>query len=130
MLESLHERDDQVSQLEARLAELRSAVATRDSHIMKLGVDLDATIREIRHGQLDLEFQRLKLEEQYRENHELEQSTLRLQASIEEKTFDATHAAIDFGRTFQGGPMGDPERLRMTGSLPWTLRRGRLQAIN
>eukprot|EP00913_Durusdinium_trenchii_P029156 g27332.t3 len=98
LTQALAERDQEVKALEARFQELQADLSAKDKRVAELGGELDATLREVRHRQLDLEFQQLKLEE---------------------------HAALeaDMSRyTPRGG-------LQAQGTLPWTLRKGRLPAV-
>jgi len=122
---ALHERDQEVKALEARLAELNSDLSSKDKRVADLGGELDATMREVRHRQLDLEFQQLKLEEKVRSNAELEQAQRALTARVEEASLHARHAALeaDMGRYTPRGSM------RAQGSLPWTLRKNRFPAV-
>lgn len=123
--QALAERDQEVKALEARFAELQADLSTKDKRVAELGGELDATLREVRHRQLDLEFQQLKLEEKVRYNTELEQAQRVLSARVEEASLQARHAALeaDMNRyTPRGG-------MHAQGSLPWTLRKGRLPAV-
>jgi hypothetical protein len=74
----------------------------------------------VRHRQLDLEFQQLKLEERTRCNNDLEQAHRSLTARVEDANRDSRHAAldVDLGRT-------TPRSARVQGSLPWMLRKNR-----
>eukprot|EP00931_Biecheleriopsis_adriatica_P102755 TRINITY_DN77690_c0_g1_i1.p1 TRINITY_DN77690_c0_g1~~TRINITY_DN77690_c0_g1_i1.p1 ORF type:complete len:265 (-),score=66.87 TRINITY_DN77690_c0_g1_i1:154-873(-) len=124
--QALMERDQEVKALEARLSSLNADLSAKDRQVMELGGELDAVLREVRHRQLDLEFQQLKLEEKVRGNAELEQAQRALTARVEEASLNARHAALeaDMGRyTPRGG------NLRAQGSLPWTLRKNRLPAV-
>ncbi|CAJ1338993.1 unnamed protein product, partial [Effrenium voratum] len=108
-----------------RLAELQADLSAKDKKVSELGGELDVTMREVRHRQLDLEFQQLKLEEKVRNNAELEQAQRVLTARVEEATLQARHAALeaDLGRYTPRGA------LHAQGTLPWTLRKGRLPAV-
>jgi len=125
LTQSLHERDQEVKALEARLAELQAELSSKDKRVSDLGCELDSTMREVRHRHLDLEFQQLKLEEKVRSNAELEQAQRVLTARVEEASLHARHAALeaDMGRYT---PRGD---MRAQGSLPWTLRKNRFPAV-
>jgi len=117
----LAQRDQEVKGLEANLSELQDLLFTKDRRIMSLNSELDAVIREVRHRQLDLEFQQLKLEERVRSNNELEQAQRTLTARAEDANRDARHAAldIDLGRSM-------PRSARsVQGSLSWMLRKNR-----
>lgn len=135
----LAERDHEVRALEARLEALQAELAVKDQHVAELGGELDATVREVRHKQLDLEFQQLKLEERIRGNAELEQTQRNLMVRVEEASLNARHAALDLEMARSGSASGAaPEgfaagamspgvmtprgALRAQGSLPWTLR--------
>lgn len=123
---ALTERDQEVKALEARLAELNGDLSSKDRQVMELGGELDSVLREVRHRQLDLEFQQLKLEEKVRSNAELEQAQRALTSRVEEASLNARHAALeaDMGRYTPRGT-----NLRAQGSLPWTLRKNRLPAV-
>lgn len=99
---ALKDRESEAVVLGARLKELRAALTAKDKRMESSSADLDATIREVRHRQLDLEFQQLKLEERVRANSELENSQRQLTAHVEEASLTARHAAIDIDacRTF------------------------------
>jgi len=73
-------------------------------------------MREVRHRQLDLEFQQLKLEERVRSNAELEQQQRHLAVCAEEASLSARHAAIDAAAM-------TPRSFRAQGQLPWVLRK-------
>ncbi|CAK9021250.1 unnamed protein product [Durusdinium trenchii] len=125
LTQALAERDQEVKALEARFQELQADLSAKDKRVAELGGELDATLREVRHRQLDLEFQQLKLEEKVRNNAELEQAQRALSARVEEASLQARHAALeaDMSRyTPRGG-------LQAQGTLPWTLRKGRLPAV-
>jgi len=125
--QALAERDQEVKALEQRFAELQADLSTKDKRVAELGGELDSTLREVRHRQLDLEFQQLKLEEKVRYNTELEQAQRMLSARVEEASLQARHAALeaDMSRyTPRGG-----SSMHAQGSLPWTLRKGRLPAV-
>mmetsp|Transcript_68650 Transcript_68650/g.128064 ORF Transcript_68650/g.128064 Transcript_68650/m.128064 type:complete len:272 (+) Transcript_68650:112-927(+) len=117
----LAERDQEVSKLEAQLAELQEVLASKDKRVAELGADLDTVVREVRHRQLDLEFQQLKLEERVRSNTELEQVQRKLAAQVEEVSLNARHAALEADSTKTTGAMS-PRSVRVQGTLPWTLR--------
>lgn len=121
LAKALGDRESEVLALEARLGELRAALTAKDKRMEFLSTNLDATIREVRHRQLDLEFQQLKLEERVRANSELENSQRQLTAQVEEASLTARHAAIDVDacRT-------TPRAVRVQGSLPWTLRKSKV----
>ncbi|CAE8716858.1 unnamed protein product [Polarella glacialis] len=125
LTQALTERDQEVKALEARLTSLNSELAQKDTRAAVLGNELDTTLREVRHRQLDLEFQQLKLEERVRNNAELEQAQRVLSARVEEATLNARHAALeaDMGRY-------TPRTMRAQGSLPWTMRKNRLPMGN
>jgi len=116
----LAQRDQEVKGLEARLAELQDQLSVKDRRVMDLNGELDCAIREVRHRQLDLEFQQLKLEERVRSNNELEQAHRSLTARVEEANRDTRHAAldVDLARSL-------PRSARVQGSLPWMLRKNR-----
>ncbi|CAE7767564.1 unnamed protein product, partial [Symbiodinium sp. CCMP2592] len=122
LTQALAERDQEVKVLEARLAELQTDLSQKDKHVAELGGELDATLREVRHRQLDLEFQQLKLEEKVRNNAELEQAQRVLTARVEEASLQARHAALDEDMS-RYTPRGG---MHAQGTLPWTLRRSRL----
>jgi hypothetical protein len=116
----LAQRDHEVKGLEARLAELQDQLSVKDRRVMDLNGELDCAIREVRHRQLDLEFQQLKLEERVRSNNDLEQAHRSLTARVEEANRDTRHAAldVDLARSL-------PRSARVQGSLPWMLRKNR-----
>lgn len=116
----LAQRDQEVKGLEARLAELQDQLSVKDRRVMDLNGELDCAIREVRHRQLDLEFQQLKLEERVRSNNDLEQAHRSLTARVEEANRDTRHAAldVDLARSL-------PRSARVQGSLPWMLRKNR-----
>jgi len=118
----LSERDKEVQALEAKLAGLNSELGAKDQRMAELSGELDAAVREVRHRQLDLEFQQLKLEERVRSNAELEQSQRVLAARVEEAGLQARHAALDA----EMGTMGTPRSIRAQGSLPWMLRKSQV----
>jgi len=120
----LAERDDEVHGLEARLAELQDILSTKDRRVMDLNGELDCAIREVRHRQLDLEFQQLKLEERVRSNTELEQSQRSLTDRVEEANRTTRHAELDveLGRSPPRSARGVQA---VQGSLPWMLRKNR-----
>lgn len=113
-------RDREVKELETRLSELNNHLSEKDQRVSQLAGELDSTIREVRHRQLDLEFQQLKLDERMRSNNELEQAQRDLSARVDEASLNARHAALDadMSRT-------TPRSVRVQGSLPWTLRKNR-----
>eukprot|EP00929_Paragymnodinium_shiwhaense_P098854 TRINITY_DN60366_c0_g1_i1.p1 TRINITY_DN60366_c0_g1~~TRINITY_DN60366_c0_g1_i1.p1 ORF type:complete len:273 (-),score=95.92 TRINITY_DN60366_c0_g1_i1:192-1010(-) len=117
----LVDRDNEVKELEAKLAELQDVLSQKDKRLSDLGGELDHAVREVRHRQLDLEFQQLKLEERVRSNAELEQAHRMLTAKVEEANLNARHAALDVELCRQ-----TPRSVRVQGSLPWTLRKNRL----
>jgi hypothetical protein len=116
----LAQRDDEVKGLEARLSELQDQLSFKDRRIMDLNGELDCAVREVRHRQLDLEFQQLKLEERVRSNNELEQAHRSLTARVEDAHRETRHAAldVDLARSM-------PRTARVQGSLPWMLRKNR-----
>jgi len=124
LAEALLERDREVQQLEARLTELQAHLASKDKRVAELGGELDQTVREVRHRQLDLELQQLKLEERVRSNAELEQAQRNLSARVEEASLNARHAALDLDLC-----RATPRAIRAQGALPWTLRKNRLPAV-
>lgn len=124
LAEALLERDREVQQLEARLADLQSQLSVKDKRVAELGGELDQTVREVRHRQLDLELQQLKLEERVRANTDLEQAQRNLSARVEEAALNARHAALDLDLSRTA-----PHAIRAQGALPWTLRKNRLPAV-
>lgn len=118
----LSERDKEVQALEAKLSGLNAELGCKDQRMADLSGELDAAVREVRHRQLDLEFQQLKLEERVRSNAELEQSQRALAARVEEAGLQARHAALDA----EMGSMGTPRSIRAQGSLPWMLRKSQV----
>jgi len=92
--------------------------------VADLGGELDRTVREVRHKQLDLEFQQLKLEERVRCNAELEQSQRKLTQRVEEASLNSRHAALDVEMC-----LATPRTLRAQGTLPWTVRKNRLPSM-
>lgn len=120
LAEVLGARDREVAELEARLEELTGQLGAKDQGVEALSADLDRTMREVRHRQLDLEFHQLKLEEKVRTNAEMEQVQRKLAAQVEDASLSARHAALDVEtcRT-------TPRAVRVQGSLPWTLRKNR-----
>lgn len=125
LTQALADRDREVQALEARLAELQADLASKDRRVVDLGNELDAAVREVRHRQLDLEFQQLKLEERVRSNAELEQAQRNLSARVEEASLNARHAALEADMCRTTTPRG----FRAQGSLPWMLRKNRLPAV-
>lgn len=117
LAQAVLERDCEVRELEERLASLQLELQGKDQRIAALSNELDSTVREVRHRQLDLEFHQLKLEERVRSNAELEQLQNRLTTQVEEVSLSARHAALDM----QMSPM-TPRSLCAQGSLSWTLR--------
>mmetsp|Transcript_30897 Transcript_30897/g.95031 ORF Transcript_30897/g.95031 Transcript_30897/m.95031 type:complete len:295 (-) Transcript_30897:318-1202(-) len=124
LTQTLSERDREVRALESQLADLQAELATKDKRVAELGGELDRTVREVRHKQLDLEFQQLKLEERVRSNAELEQAQRKLTARVEEASLNARHAALDVDMC-----LTTPRTLRAQGTLPWTVRKNRLPAV-
>lgn len=122
---TLTERDNEVQVLEKQLDELQDVLADKDRRVEELTGELDKAVREVRHKQLDLEFQQLKLEERVRSNSELEQAQRKLTAHVEEATLNARHAALDMDMS-----VATPRTLRAQGSLPWTVRKNRLPAVS
>jgi hypothetical protein len=120
LTQSLAERDIEVKELEERLASLQHELALKDKEALDLTNELDATLREVRHRQLDL--QQLKLEERVRSNAELEQAQRLLSSKVEEANLNARHAAIDA----ESRTCYTPRSMRAQGSLPWMLRKNRL----
>jgi len=116
----LAQRDQEVKELEAHLSDLQTQLQAKDRRIGDLNGEMDNAIREVRHRQLDLEFQQLKLEERVRSNNELEQAHRKLTARVEEANYDSRHAAldVDLARSM-------PRSARVQGSLPWMLRKNR-----
>lgn len=123
LAEALLERDREVQKLETRLAELQANLADKDRRVADLGCELDATVREVRHRQLDLELQQLKLEERVRSNAELEMVQRSLSMRVEEAALNARHAALDLDLSRS---LSTPRGIRAQGALPWTLRKNRL----
>eukprot|EP00747_Dinoflagellata_sp_TGD_P193561 gnl/TRDRNA2_/TRDRNA2_59894_c0_seq1.p1 gnl/TRDRNA2_/TRDRNA2_59894_c0~~gnl/TRDRNA2_/TRDRNA2_59894_c0_seq1.p1 ORF type:complete len:376 (-),score=87.15 gnl/TRDRNA2_/TRDRNA2_59894_c0_seq1:414-1541(-) len=121
---TLSDRDREVKALENRLAELQTHLSEKDKRVAELGVDLDTAVREVRHRQLDLEFQQLKLEERVRTNADLEQQQRNLTMRVEEASLNARHAALDADMC-----RNTPRSVRVQGSLPWTLRKGKQAAM-
>merc|ERR1712151_426320 len=113
-------RDQEVKELEAELASLQAELSAKDRRVADLGGELEVALREVRHRQLDLEFQQLKLEERVRNNTEMEQAQKSLVMRVDEAGLNARHAALDadMGRTMAG-------TVRVQGSLPWTWRKTR-----
>merc|ERR1719235_972015 len=113
-------RDEEVKELEGRLSEMQAELSAKDRRVADLGGELDLAIREVRHRQLDLEFQQLKLDETVRNNAEMEQAAKTLAARVDEASLNARHAAldIDMGRNMPG-------LMRAQGTLPWTVRKKR-----
>lgn len=125
LTQMLVERDREVQALEAHLAQLQAELTEKDRYVAELGGELDKTLREVRHKQLDLEFQQLKLEERVRSNAELEQTQRVLTARVEEASLKSRHAALDADMSLL-----TPRGLRAQGSLPWTVRKNRLPAVS
>jgi chromosome segregation ATPase len=113
-------RDEEVKELEMQLRDLQAHLSSKDRRVADLTGELDMAMREVRHRQLDLEFQQLKLEERVRSNAELEQAQKSLMARVDEAGLNARHAALDadMGRSMAGS-------MRLQGSLPWTYRKSR-----
>jgi hypothetical protein len=120
----LSHRDQEVKGLETQLAELQEQLMTKDRRIMDLNGELDCSIREVRHRQLDLEFQQLKLEERVRSNNELEQAYRSLTQRVEEANRDTRHAALDVDLARSLPPRSARVQC-VQGSLPWMLRKNR-----
>mmetsp|Transcript_21148 Transcript_21148/g.34091 ORF Transcript_21148/g.34091 Transcript_21148/m.34091 type:complete len:313 (-) Transcript_21148:132-1070(-) len=116
----LAQRDQEVKSMENYLSELQIQLQAKDQRVADLGMELEGALREVRHRQLDLEFQQLKLEERVRTNAELEQAQRSLVAQVEEASLNSRHAAleVDIGRK-------SPRSARVQGSLPWMLRKNR-----
>lgn len=124
LAEALLERDREVEKLENRLAELQATLSDKDCRVAELGCELDQAMREVRHRQLDLELQQLKLEERVRSNAELEMVQRNLSSRVEEANLNARHAALDLD--LSRSLMSTPRGIRAQGALPWTLRQRRL----
>lgn len=118
-------RDEEVKDLEVRLTSIQAELSTKDRRVADLGSELDLAIRQVRHRQLDLEFQHLKLEEMVRANTDMEQAQKQIISRAEEASLNARHVAIDTdaSRILQG-------LNRVQGSLPWTVRKGRPQTTS
>jgi len=116
----LASRDEEVKELEARLSIFQAELSAKDRRVADLGGELDLTVREVRHRQLDLEFQQLKLDETVRNNAEMEQAQKSLVARVEQAGLNARHAALDIDMARMMPGLG-----RMQGSLPWTMRKSR-----
>lgn len=114
-------RDEEVKDLEARLNNIQEELSTKDRRVADLGGELDLALREVRHRQLDLEFQQLKLDEMVRTNEDMEQAQKQLVSRVDQENLNARHAAIDMNlsRMVTGF-------VRVQGSLPWTVRKSRL----
>uniref|UniRef100_A0A7S1A2B9 Uncharacterized protein n=1 Tax=Noctiluca scintillans TaxID=2966 RepID=A0A7S1A2B9_NOCSC len=112
----LLERDQEVKTLEDRLAHLQTQLCAKDRRVASLNSELSDAVREVRHRQLDLEFQQLKLEQRARANAEFERDQLLLAAQVDEANWSAKHAAVD------ADVMSSPRSVRLQGSLPWMLR--------
>jgi len=95
----LSQRDQEVQGLEAYLADLQGQLSTKDKRVQALGSELDMAVREVRHRQLDLEFQQLKLEERVRCNADLEQAQRALVDRVEEASLQARHHALEADMT-------------------------------
>jgi len=117
---TLVDRDRQVRQLEEQLAGLQAELAHKEQRVAHFDEELAEATRLLRHRQLDLELQQLRLEERVRSNAELEQAQRTLSTRVEEVHWSARHAAIDL----QLAPM-TPRSLRAQGSLPWMMRKTR-----
>lgn len=113
-------RDDEVKELERELAAIQDNLAAKERHVATLGGELDLATREVRHRQLDLEFQHLKIDETARSNAELEQAQRSLVARADGAALSAKHASldIDFGRTIMPGSI-----VHAQGSLAWSMRK-------
>lgn len=122
LAQMLTERDEEVQALEMRLQDLRAELATKDERVSQLNDEFDHAVREVRHRQLDLEFQQLKLEERVRGNAELERSLRDLSMRVEEASLHAKHAALDVDMSM--GPL-TPRSMCAQGTLPWMLRKNR-----
>merc|ERR1712136_343167 len=85
--------------------------------VASLNSELSDAVREVRHRQLDLEFQQLKLEQRARANAEFERDQLLLAAQVDEANWSAKHAAVD------ADVMSSPRSARLQGSLPWMCAR-------
>lgn len=120
LAKALSDRDSELQGLEAHLAALQADLAGKDKRVAELGSALELSMREVRHRQLDLEFQQLKLEERVRSNAELENQQRNLSARVEEASLNARHAAIDSAAMTPRG------QLRAQGQLPWVLRKQRI----
>lgn len=120
----LAERDQEEKALEARLADLQAELVAKEKRVAELSGELDTTVREVRHRQLDLEFQQLKLEERVRSNAELEQAQQNLSARVAEASLSARHATIDADMC-----RFTPRAIRAQGTLPWTLRKNKLPGL-
>lgn len=117
-------RDQQVKELETELGQLQAELAAKGRRVSDLTGELDMALREVRHKQLDVEFQQLKLEERIRGNAELELKQKGLLMRVEEAGMNAKHAALDveMGRPVMGAGAA---RLQLQGSLSWMVRRNR-----
>lgn len=116
-------RDEEVKDLELKLNNIQAELSAKDQSVADLGSELDLAIREVRHRQLDLEFQQLKLDEMVRSNTDMEQAQKQLTARVEEEGLNARHAALDLD---MAGRMLNAGLVRVQGSLPWTVRKSRL----
>jgi len=125
MTSILAQRDAEVKGLEAHLAELQQHLMVKDRRIGDLNGDLDCAIREVRHRQLDLEFQQLKLEERVRSNTDLEQAQRSLTSRVEDASRDSRHAALDVDLSRSLPPRTAGASRHVQGSLPWMLRKNR-----
>merc|ERR1711959_788087 len=88
-------RDEEVKELELRLSTVQAELCAKDRRAADLSGELDLAVREMRHRQLDLEFQQMKIEETVRSNAEMEQAQRTLAARVEEAGLNARHAALD-----------------------------------
>lgn len=122
----LVDRDSEVRALEKHLADLQSQLAAKDKRAVELGTELDSAVREVRHRQLDLELQQLKLEERVRSNAELEQAQRLLSARVAEASLQSRHAALDMETARS---LSTPRSARIQGTLPWTLRKNKLPGL-
>jgi len=122
LAEVLRRRDDEVGQLEAQLQALQAQLAEKDEHVFNLRGQLDHTIREVRHRQLDLEFIQTKLEERMRVNVEAEAAQRVMASRIEELSLMAKHCAVDSETCAASSGLS----VHAQGALPWSVRKQRL----
>jgi len=113
-------RDDEVKELERELAAIKDTLASKERHVATLGGELDLATREVRHRQLDLEFQQAKIDEGARSNAELEAAQRSLVARADGASLRARHASldIDYGKTMMPGSI-----VHAQGSLAWSMRK-------